>query len=65
MHTSKHFELPQLRLETTLTRPLLLSSFSQQEDAVPKRCKHCKKPVGKTVQDLGYCKKCIQKAAKA
>ena len=25
----------------------------------PKRCKHCDRPVYKTISNLGYCRKCI------
>ena len=28
----------------------------------PKVCKGCKRPVSITIQNLGYCKKCIAKA---
>lgn len=31
----------------------------------PKKCKHCKCPVGKTIGNLGYCKKCIELARQA
>ena len=31
---------------------------------MPKKCKHCGRPVGVTIGNLGYCKKCLEEAKK-
>lgn len=38
--------------------------YGPDERRLPQKCKGCGKPVSKTIQDLGYCKACIEQARK-